>query len=168
MLLNVCLSKAAMPFALPCFQGWLWSDGGRGRAHTPCVLGCRLQLWLQSQAVPAPQPLTQPCGAAGWQTYCHPHLHLCPSKPALVWGVRFSGHAPFPASFTNIFSRHSLICRKFLCSASFSTTGDDRQELSHHCHILVWPRPHELSVYVWERQLSSFESWDKYSFVNLI
>lgn len=98
-----------MPFALPCFQGWLWSDGGRGTAHTPCVLGCRLQLWLQSQAVPAPLSLTQPCGPAGWQTCCHPHLQLCPSKPALVWGVGFSGQHCTSALAVHLFLPPRLI-----------------------------------------------------------
>lgn len=32
-----------------------------------------------------------PWEPAGCHTYCHPHLKLCLWKPALVWGVGFSG-----------------------------------------------------------------------------
>lgn len=129
------------------------------------------------------------CGCRVWGSHCPTVPDACrvtdllPSPPSAVslktcislrcgfqWPTlhKYFGHAPFPASCTNIFSRHSPICRKFLCGAWFSTTGDDQWELSHHCRILVWPRMHELSVYVWERQLSSFGSWEKYSSVNLI
>lgn len=138
-----------------------------------CSGGCRTRQALPHSLLHLPDTALWACRVTD----------LLPCPPSVVSlktciGLRFGfqwptlhkyfGHAPFPASYTNIFSRHSPICRKFLCGVWFSTTGADQWELSHHCHILVWHRTHELSVYVWERQLSSFGSWEKYSFVNLI